>query len=43
MPGKTIVAKNRIRTYGEDGFPDQDIDTGHDHSGAGDPHTHTWG
>jgi RHS repeat-associated protein len=30
------------RTYGDDGFPDTDIDYGHDHSGAGDPHAHDW-
>lgn len=30
------------RTYGDDGYPDTDIDYGHDHNGAGDPHAHDW-
>jgi RHS repeat-associated protein len=30
------------RTYGDDGYPDTDIDYGHDHNGVGDPHAHDW-
>jgi RHS repeat-associated protein len=33
----------QIRHYGEDGYPVRDIDHGHDHNGAGDPHVHDWG
>jgi uncharacterized protein RhaS with RHS repeats len=29
--------------YDEDGWAKKEVDTGHDHNGAGDPHTHDWG
>jgi hypothetical protein len=32
----------KIRDYGPDGWPKQDLDFGHDH-GSGDPHIHRWG
>jgi RHS repeat-associated protein len=30
------------RYYNENGWPWVDIDSGHDHTGAGDPHVHWW-
>jgi hypothetical protein len=30
------------RYYGTDGRAVKDIDFGHDHTGAGDPHAHDW-
>lgn len=47
-PGSTEVAGKQSRRYGEDGHPDVDVDTGHNHKGAdgtksGDPHAHDWG
>jgi hypothetical protein len=32
----------QIRKYDKDGKPLIDIDFGHDHNGAGDPHAHDW-
>ena len=32
----------QTRTYGPDGYPQTDVDHGHDH-GQGDPHAHDWG
>jgi hypothetical protein len=32
----------QIRTYDSGGKPIKDIDFGHDHNGAGDPHAHDW-
>ena len=31
-----------VRIYGEDGFATKDIDYGHGHDGAPDPHVHDW-
>ena len=31
------------RYYGPDGWPEADIDWGHDHKGQGRPHGHNWG
>jgi uncharacterized protein RhaS with RHS repeats len=42
VPGSTIYGGDGSRTYGPDGFPETDVDIGHDH-GAGDPHAHDWG
>ena len=41
-PGSTVSGKKQTMRYGEDGFPEVDVDVGHDH-GAGDPHSHDWG
>jgi len=41
-PGSTVVGPKQSRSYGPDGYPQTDVDTGHDH-GAGDPHAHDWG
>lgn len=30
------------RAYGSDGRAEKNIDIGHDHTGAGDPHAHDW-
>ncbi len=38
VSGKTI----QIRHYGSDGRATKNIDYGHDHTGAGDPHAHDW-
>jgi RHS repeat-associated protein len=35
----TQRGKKQTRRYGPDGYPQTDVDTGHDH-GAGDPHAH---
>jgi len=40
-PGSTDVKPKQTRKYGPDGYPETDVDTGHDH-GAGDPHAHDW-
>lgn len=46
-PGSTSTttqpdgSPKQIRTYGPDGYPETDVDFGHDH-GAGDPHAHDW-
>lgn len=46
-PGTTVTVTNpdgtpkQTRTYGEDGFPEKDIDYNHDH-GQGQPHVHDW-
>lgn len=32
----------QTRTYDADGKPTKNIDYGHDHNGAGDPHAHDW-
>jgi len=32
----------QIRRYGPDGYPETNVDYGHDH-GQGDPHAHDWG
>jgi hypothetical protein len=42
-PGSTVTRGDgkQTRTYGPDGMPVKDVDTGHDH-GAGDPHAHDW-
>lgn len=42
-PGETLRNDGQTRRYGADGFPETDVDTGHDHNGMGDPHTHDWG
>ena len=42
-PGSTAQTDKQSRKYGTDGYPDTDVDTGHDHNGAGDPHSHDWG
>jgi RHS repeat-associated protein len=34
--------KGQIRDFGPNGRPVKDIDFGHDHTGAGDPHAHDW-
>jgi RHS repeat-associated protein len=41
-PGSTVRGDKQTRRYGEDGYPQTDVDTGHNH-GAGDPHSHDWG
>ena len=41
-PGSTVKGEKQTRRYGDDGFPETDVDTGHDH-GAGDPHSHDCG
>jgi RHS repeat-associated protein len=41
-PGSTADNGRQGRRYGPDGYPETDVDTGHDH-GAGDPHAHDWG
>jgi hypothetical protein len=47
-PGSTTTTNNpdgtpkQTRTYGEDGYPEKDIDYNHDH-GQGQPHVHDWG
>ncbi|MEZ5933157.1 MAG: hypothetical protein R3F54_14635 [Alphaproteobacteria bacterium] len=47
-PGSTVTVTNpdgtpkQTRSYGEDGFPEKDIDYNHDH-GQGQPHVHDWG
>ncbi|MGD0473978.1 MAG: RHS repeat-associated core domain-containing protein [Candidatus Velthaea sp.] len=40
-PGSTQIGDKQTRTYGPDGYPETDVDTGHNH-GQGDPHTHQW-
>jgi hypothetical protein len=40
-PGSTVRGSKQTRKYGEDGYPQTDVDAGHDH-GAGDPHSHDW-
>jgi RHS repeat-associated protein len=35
--------KSQERLYGEDGYPDFDIDYDHSHGGSGSPHGHQWG
>jgi hypothetical protein len=48
-PGETTTLTNpdgtpkQVRRYGPDGYPQTDVDYGHDHTGAGDPHAHDWG
>ena len=32
----------QVRYYGDDGRAQKDVDYGHDHTGAGDPHVHDW-
>jgi RHS repeat-associated protein len=46
-PGSTFVGDKQTRRFGKDGYPDTDVDTGHNHKGpkgerAGDPHSHDW-
>lgn len=47
-PGETVTLTNpdgspkQVRRYGPDGHPQTDVDYGHDHTGAGDPHAHDW-
>ncbi|MCX6972328.1 MAG: hypothetical protein NTV93_19565 [Verrucomicrobia bacterium] len=41
-PGSTASGEKQTRKYGSDGYPETDVDSGHDH-GAGDPHAHDWG
>lgn len=33
----------QTRSYGSGSNPKTDVDYGHDHAGAGDPHAHDWG
>jgi len=40
-PDSTPSDGKQVRRYGPDGYPQTDVDTGHDH-GAGDPHAHDW-
>jgi hypothetical protein len=48
-PGDTSTVRHpdgttgQTRRYGPDGYPETDVDRGHDHTGAGDPHAHDWG
>jgi uncharacterized protein RhaS with RHS repeats len=46
QPNSTVTyptPKGRtVREYGSDGRAVKDIDYGHDHTGAGDPHVHHW-
>ena len=47
-PGETSTIRHpdgtpkQVRRYGPDGYPETDVDYGHDH-GQGDPHAHDWG
>jgi hypothetical protein len=48
-PGGTLEKRNpqtgelqQIREYDANGQPVKDIDYGHDHTGAGNPHVHDW-
>jgi uncharacterized protein RhaS with RHS repeats len=42
-PNSTIRGDRQTRRYGPDGYPDVDVDTGHDHNPKqGDPHSHDW-
>jgi len=43
VPDSTDVGDVQSTPYGPDGYPDVQVDTGHDHNGAGDPHSHDWG
>jgi RHS repeat-associated protein len=46
-PGSTSTTTHssgdpkQVRRYGKDGYPETDVDHGHDH-GQGDPHAHDW-
>jgi RHS repeat-associated protein len=40
-PGTTSSIPGQDRRYGPDGYPDVDVDYGHDH-GQGSPHAHDW-
>jgi RHS repeat-associated protein len=42
-PGTTVQGDVQSVRYGPDGYPKVQTDTGHDHNGAGDPHSHDWG
>jgi hypothetical protein len=43
-PGSTVDdGRGQGRRYGPDEHPETDTDKGHDHNGAGDPHSHDWG
>jgi RHS repeat-associated protein len=41
-PGSTVRGGKQTRRYGQDGFPQTDVDIGHDH-GSGKTHAHDWG
>ena len=44
VPGSTVDnGRGQGRRYGPDRYPETDTDKGHDHNGAGDPHSHDWG
>lgn len=40
-PGEWESGTDQDRLYGEDGYPETDVDYGHDH-GQGQPHAHDW-
>ena len=42
VPGSESQTDIQTRRYGPDGYPETDTDTGHDHNGAGNPHSHDW-
>jgi len=48
VPGSTVEKRDsqgnllQKRSYGKDGRAATNIDFGHDHTGAGDPHAHDW-
>ena len=47
-PGSTSTttkpdgSPKQTRSYGSGDNPKTDVDYGHDHTGAGDPHAHDW-
>src|SRR6185312_8129971 len=42
QPNTTVRGDRQTRRYGPDGYPETDVDTGHDHNNSGDPHSHDW-